>query len=207
MAKELFNEAELYLLRQWQSARLMEESMESIRGKYDSLFQKTMDAFRAKHEELNNPQVVVKQFWDTGYAGAGRKAWCSGNYNPNPGFYLYNLRLEILFDETKEAPYAYIWLGSAKKTDSDLAAARETIRFAASKLLTREELQRCKMDDIDMGCPLCYDLPESRNDLLNMLTMGDGQQFADCMLAHLDVLAKFTPILDEVLLKGARAKG
>jgi hypothetical protein len=205
MSKELFNEAELYLIRQWQSAILVEESMGKIRDKYDSLFQKIADALGAKHAELNNPQVYVKQFWETGYFGAGRKAWRHGNNNP--GFYLHNLRLEMLSDETQEAPYAYIWLGSAKKTDSDLAAARETIRFAASKLLTREELQRCKMDDIDMGCPLCYDLPESRNDLLNMLTMGDGQQFADCMLAHLDVLAKFTPILDEVLLKGARAKG
>jgi hypothetical protein len=205
MAKELFNEAELYLLRQWQSARLMEESMETIRVKYDSLFQKTVDAFRARHEELNNPQVYVKQFWDTGYAGVGRKAWCSGNYNP--GFYLYNLRLEILSDETQDAPYAYIWLGSAKKTDADLAAARERIRLAASKLLTKEELQRCKMDDPDKGCPLYYYLPESRNDLLNMLTMGDGQHFADCMTAHLELLARFTPILDEVLLKGARARG
>jgi len=205
MAKELFNEAELYLVRQWPSAQLMEESMEKVRKKYAALCQRTVEDFQATHKELDNPQVFVTQFWDSGYAGIGRVGWRQGK--GNPGFYIQNLRLEVLTDETEEAPYAYIWLSKPQKEGADFAKARKRIQSAAEKLLTKEELQRCSMDDLDEGCPLYYDLPESRHDLLGMLTEADGQRFADCLTAHMELLARFTPILDEVLLKDASAKG
>jgi len=204
MAKELFNEAELYLVRQWPSARLMEESMEKVRKKYAALCQRAIEAFQATHKELDNPQVFVTQFWDSGYAGIGRVGWRQGK--GNPGFYIQNLRLEVLTDETEEAPYAYIWLGKPPKGSADFAKARKTIQSAASKLLTQEELRRCSMDDPDIGCPLYYYLPESRHDLLAMLTEADGQRFADCLAAHLELLARFTPVLDEILLKGNPAR-
>ena len=205
MAKELFNEAELYLVRQWPSAQLMQESMDKVRKKYASLCQRTVEAFQATHKELDNPQVFVTQFWESGYAGIGRVAWRQGK--GNPGFYIQNLRLEVLTDETEEATCAYIWLSQPQKGSADFVKARKTIQSAASKLLTQEELRRCSMDDPDIGCPLCYDLPESRHDLLGMLTEADGQRFADCLTAHMELLARFTPILDELLLKGARATG
>ncbi|MCX5674787.1 MAG: hypothetical protein NTX87_07250 [Planctomycetota bacterium] len=204
MAKELFNEAELYLVRQWPSAQLMEESMDKVRKKYASLCQRTVEAFQATHKELDNSQVFVTQFWASGYAGTGRVAWRHGK--GNPGFYIDNLRLEVLTDETEEAPYAYIWLDKPQKGSVDFAKARKTIQSAASKLLTQEELRRCSMDDPDEGCPLYYDLPESRHDLLGMLTEADGQRFADCLTAHMELLARFTPVLDEILLKGNAAK-
>jgi len=47
--------------------------------------------------------------------------------------------------------------------------------------------------------PLCYDLPEPKDQLLKMLVEGDAQQFVDCMVGHLRLLAQFTPAIDKLL--------
>jgi hypothetical protein len=108
MPKELLNEAERFLLEHWGEARILEKSMEDVRTKYKEVFQRIIDAVAEAHPELDAQRSRVTQFWADGYIGFGRKSWPSGA-NWHSGFWVENLRLEILAAEDTEPPYAYIW--------------------------------------------------------------------------------------------------
>ena len=52
MPKELMNEAERYLLANWENARLLEESMESVRKKYKQIVEELIVAVTESCPEL-----------------------------------------------------------------------------------------------------------------------------------------------------------
>ncbi|HUT34320.1 MAG TPA: hypothetical protein VNE39_12615 [Planctomycetota bacterium] len=173
--------------------------MESIRKEYKGIFERAVDALQQSGKAFDNPGVFVTQFWGRGYVFLNRTAWMRNKKIwPPPGFYIENLRLELLCDKDEPAPYASIWL-PAKKTGVDLSEARKAIVEAAQQLLTKEECERCLKQQEEVEYPLYYDLPEPKDQLLEMLVKGDGQSFVDCMVGHLDLLARFTPVVDKLL--------
>ena len=53
MPKQLWNEAEQYLIGNWAGARLLEEAMEGVRNKYKEIFQRVIEAVTQSHPELD----------------------------------------------------------------------------------------------------------------------------------------------------------
>lgn len=118
MAKELMNEAERFLRKNWAEARLLEESMDGVRTKYKELFQKVTDAVHAAHPELDKCGIYATQFWGEGTVGLARKSWPDGDSYDPPGLWVGNIRLEILTSDEGEPPYACTYIPNkvVKKT-------------------------------------------------------------------------------------------
>ena len=207
MAKLLFNEAEQYLLNSWSSASLLEQSMIAVRRKYSGLCDGVVAAVREKHPRLDAGGAYVTSTTDDGSIGIGRKIWGEPGSYPC-GFYIGNLLLEaMLSSEEAKPPWAAIWIWPAKHIGIDRLVAKAKVLAAAPKVLATDEWSRCRRDDGDKNYIFWYDLPESREELLKMLLDGDGQKFAACLISYFDLLARFIPVLDEVLAVPGKAKG
>jgi len=176
--------------------------MENIRKKYKGIFERVVDALQQGGKEFDYPGIFVTQFWCSGYVFLSKTAWMRGKKIwPPPGFYVEHLRLELLCDRDEPAPHASIWL-PAKKTGVDPGQARQAILKAAPQWLTEDEQSRCLKQPEDEDYLLCHDLPEGRDRLLQMLVEGDAQPFVDCMVSHMELLSRFTPVLDKLLVGG-----
>src|SRR5437660_6622137 len=96
MSKELFNEAERFLLEHWEDAQLLEESMNGVRTKYKEVFQRIIDAVTEGHPELDAHRIYVTQFWGSGSIGFGRKTCPARDPNWPSGLWVWDLRVEML---------------------------------------------------------------------------------------------------------------
>jgi hypothetical protein len=202
MHKELLNEAERFLLKNWTEARTLEESMEGVRVKYAELFQTAIQAVSAAHPELDRTVSYPTQNWGSGSIAFGRAAWpASDNYEP-PGLWIWNLRLEILASEDEPQPVAALYLPpkTVKKVNLDRSAARAALMKAAADLLEPDELGR--VNKAEAADVLLSITTRPKTDLLNLFSAGDGQGFVDYLASEIDLLARFVPALDALLLPG-----
>jgi hypothetical protein len=197
MSADKFNEAEKYLLDNWQQACLVEKSMKAVRGRYQSTCDRVWEAIKDKHKELDWHDVSPLRY--NGIVGIGRNTWPG---EPGKGaIYIGNLLLEYLLDDNSPSPRAGIWVGTRRKPLIDDEGIKRVL-CAAETLLAREEFEQCVKESVlGDGYILWYRLPEERRTLVGMLLDGDGQQFVDCLVTHLEVFTRFIPILDEVFLK------
>jgi hypothetical protein len=193
MAKQLMNEAERYLLEHWQQARLLEQSMEGVRAKYKELFQRIIDQVTEAHPELNASKAYPTQFWGQGEIGFGRKSWPSHENKGHSGFWMSELRIELLSEEESEAPYAYIW--APKKSNLDFNAARVVVEKAAKDLLTPDELKLTSPGSDEF---LLFLSGPSKRELLGALSDGDGEAFVKLFVSQFDLMSRFTPTVDKV---------
>jgi hypothetical protein len=192
VGKTLFNEAERYLVGNWRQARMLEESMQEVRNKYFGLGQEVVERIREEQPALDWDEVYVHHKSGQGGICLARSTWPDKG-GSKLGFYVERLRLEQLAgaeEDEQEPPYACIWTEPAGKTPSQ--------GFEVAKRLTEEQRKKCKEQP---GTPLWYFLPQTGEQLLQMLLAGDGQQFVECMVTHFGLLARFTPDLDEVCAK------
>ena len=61
--------------------------------------------------------------------------------------------------------------------------------------------------DVDKSeADIWYPLPEPRHELLGMLLNNQSPAFIDCIVANLETLARFIPVMDEISL-GNKQKG
>ena len=202
MTKELLNEAERYLLKNWAEARTLEESMEGVRVKYAELFQRVIHAVTGAHPELDRSVSYPTQNWGSGSIAFGRAAWpASDNYEP-PGLWIWNLRLEKLASEDEPPPSAALYLPpkTVKKVGLDRTAARALILKAAADVLEPTELGR--LNKTESSDVLLSFSMRSKTELLNLLTAGDGQALVDYLASEIDLLSRFVPALDALLLPG-----
>ena len=200
MPDKLLNEAEEYLLERWKDAFAMEQQMEKVRKKYKSVCQRIVDIMREKHQELDVGMAWPIQFSGSGTIGVGRKCW-PAKAEDFSGFWLCNLRLELLVKEDSR-PCAFVWVLKQSGAD-DLSQVKQAILASVPRILSESEQAEWKREEPDESESLVlrYDLPESNEAILTMLKQGDGQGFVDCMIGHLESLARFTPVLNEVLAK------
>src|SRR5207302_148940 len=108
----------------WVDSRLLEESMDGVRTKYKEVFQRIVVAVTEGHPELDANAAYPTQFWGEGQMGLGRKSWPGGESKWPSGFWVDNLRLEVLAAEDSGSPCGYIWVSHKSKCDLDFAAAR-----------------------------------------------------------------------------------
>jgi hypothetical protein len=191
MSKQLLNEAEGFLLDHWDRACRLEESMESIRKKYKSTFDRVIDAVTKSHPELNASELHLNQRRNEGEIGFGRESWPRDEYGPS-GLWVVNLKLERLANHDLEAPYACIWVRG--KSELDLEAAGVVLKEEAKKILTSEEVNRMGSEWTNV-----WKLPApSRRELLTAFTGGDGEEFVKLFVDQFDQMARFVPVLDKV---------
>jgi hypothetical protein len=165
-----------------------------------SVGERIVAAVRGTHAELDSDVVALTQHWGEGTLLIGRKAWQPPNDWPS-GFCIENLRLEVLSDETKEPPFLSIWLNKPEKLGIDKQVAIKAVREAATGIFSQDEKTLCKLTSDDSNNALVYPIRESKINLLEMLAEGTSQSFIDCLVGHLDVIIKFTPVLDKVFEK------
>jgi len=196
MAKELMNEAERFLLKNWTEARLLEESMDGVRTKYKELFQKIIDAVQAAHAELDGCVIYATQFWGKGTIGLARKSWPDGDSNDPPGFWVGNIRLEVLTSDEGEQPYACTYIPDrvVRKLDLDVSDVTSQLAAAAKKLLSQEQWSK-----VDSSAGQLYFAAPTKTELLDLLADGDGQKFVERFESLFDVMAQFVPVLDKLL--------
>lgn len=198
MAKELMNEAERFLLTRWQEARRLEESLRTVRTKYKEVFERIREAVTEAHPELDASEVKVTQFFNDGIIVFGRKAWLKHEAFFIPGFWVENIRIEILTSEESNSPLAtlVIPMKAAKLAGINLAAARKAVMAEAKQLLPLEEWKEATQVDGEESL-LRFPAP-SKAELLDLLHLGDGQGFVQRFVELFDIMARFIPVVDRL---------
>ncbi len=200
MAKELMNEAERFLLKNWEESRLLEESMDGVRTKYTEVFERIVKAVREAHPELDSSKVFVTQSgrWGSGSIRIGRKSWPGGDSDRPAGFWIWNLLLEKLASEDSEHPSVDIFVDdkSAKKCNLDIAGAKAELLAAAQQVLSPEEFEGTEKGD--SNDTLLRLAGPTKAELLELLADGDGQKFVERFVSLFDLMARFVPTLDKL---------
>jgi len=85
MAKKILNDEELFLLKNWADARLLETSLKKLRGDYKSILAKVLDEVHRKHAALDRRGIVLDidedndRERDTSNLGLGKSTWPSSD--------------------------------------------------------------------------------------------------------------------------------
>jgi len=104
--------------------------------------------------------------------------------------------------EDSDPPTATVWIPgrAANAAGVALTQARAAVIAAAHEVMSKDEFAQCGKDEPDKETMLRIPMPTKR-ELLDMLCDGDGQRFVACLVAQFDILARFVPVLDKLLLK------
>lgn len=201
MKTRLLNEAELLLLQHWEEAHSLEQTMGRVREKYGALLAHAAEVIAQSHPELDSNRVYATQLWSKGSITFGRKVWPDGDDSYRlPGFWMVNLRLELLAAETAPPPTTSIWIHpkTMKKAQLNPVAVKQQLRAAATELLTTEELDRNVRDD-GSGNGLIYFAAPSKQQILEMFVTDDGESLVEMLVNQFDMLSRFVPVLDRIL--------
>ncbi len=110
------------------------------------------------------------------------------------------MSLEVLSDETELQACLSVWFNKPEKMGVPREEAIKAVHRSAKTVLSQDEMKLCKLTS-DGSNALVYLIPQSRKELLEMLAEGTSQSFIDCLVGHLDVVIKFTPVLNKVFQK------
>ena len=190
-----FSEPDLFLLRRWTDARLLEDSMKSVRHKYEAILEKVLDKVREKHPEFDSRDVRIAN--DGVNVGIGRKSWRS---KPNyfiSGFWIGEIRIDDLTSEDEDAPDKTIWINHPVDP-VNIELATERLREAAAKILSTEERR-----DMDTGwgkgiAGITYPIQKSRAELRELLINDESRGFVSYMVAEFESMTKFMAVVDEI---------
>jgi hypothetical protein len=195
MMNKQFNEAELYLLKNWRDAALLEESMNAVRKEYANILDEVL---KTVCEENEGCTPVNRINAASGYVGITKKSWLSSDSRYPSGLWIDCIAVDILASEDEEAPDAAVWIEPPRDSGLDLKEATNRFYKEAKQRLSKDELARVKPDDDRTSAAVWYYLPEPRHKLLEMLQTDEAREFKDCMIGHFELLSRFIPILDEI---------
>lgn len=190
----LFSEPERLLLEQWTDARLLEESMKTIRSKYKSLLDQVLEQVMKRHSALDYVKKYVVP--DCGMIAIGKDSWPKGGYSWPSGFYIEQIQLESLCSPELEPPYKTVWVWQA-----DSKAAEGRLRKAAERILSRKELRGWEVYSDRDGAGLWCRI-EAREALFKLLVDGESRGFVECLVTHFGSMTRFTSVVDDMLKKG-----
>lgn len=197
MAKDVFNEAERFLIQHWWEALELEQAIDEVRVKYQSLCEKVAETVRERHDDLEKMVEVTRISGPvgikTGVVVLGKRTWPREKRHWT-GFWIEHMRLEYLVDESKPPPLASLWI-STDVPGVDFETTKQSILVAAEEVLTAEELGRRVKALSDDGYVIGFEFVEKQA-LIDMLHKGDTEGFIEAIVAPLDLLAKLTPALD-----------
>jgi hypothetical protein len=198
MAKR-FNEEHQWVINNWIEARLLEVSMDQVRKKYEDVGKLVIKAVQKEKSELNNCQLHLEQ----SAICFAKKKWSRKSEKWPPGLWIWNIGLAHIKAGDGEGAWAGIWFVDPKGRKfglEDLKEARTKIQNKSAKLMKDEKLNHTFDDESDHSTLLAYKIPESRKALARALFDNDSEKFVECMVCHVMILARFIPVLDEILL-------
>jgi hypothetical protein len=200
--KKTFNEIHQWVAQKWTEARQLEESMNEVRERYETVCERVVQVVQAETPELDNCRTHPKQGGDISFS---RKKWLTQYESWPAGLWIGNINLDILMADEPPDPYASIWLGVPKDIKFDLERARSKLQNAAPELLKGEKLKWFFSAESEREKKTCfwYELPESRSALVKMLLESKSEEFIECIASHVMILGRFIPVLDEILLKNS----
>ena len=198
--KKTFNELNQWLIENWTAARQLEDSMNEVQDKYKTVCERVIEAAQKEPLELDNCRTHPKH----GHLSFARKKWLSQYESWSSGLWIWNISLDNLKAEEGAGHCAAIWLWVPKGTNFDLEEARTKIQNTAVELMKDEKLKFFFKDESERekNKRTCfwYNLPESRQSLAQMLLDNESEKFVECIVSHVMILARFIPVLDEILL-------
>ena len=180
--------------------------MKAMRKKYAELFETVLEQVQEEHEELDCEGIHVTN--ENGLnVGLGSTSWPSKWPKWPSGLWIGCLRLEDLVTEDGDAPGGGIWLEPPKEFGLDIKEAARKFQAAAPKILNKEELDRMDLDEPEAGyCHVWYTFPQSRQEVLDLLLKDDTKEFVKCMVDHFETLAKFIPVINDILQTSKRKR-
>jgi len=193
---------ERFLFEKLPDVLRLEAAMEGVREKYFRFWDDICRRVKEKHPQLNRPSNHATRSSD-GQVGIGRECWPSPYSTWISGFYIYGIGFEHLCSSGEEAPWAGIWVEPPEKMRINVESLKEPLRRKAEQKLGLKLLDEGGSSTIS----LWYALPQSRNELLGMLTKKQEAKFANCMVSHFTQLAKFIPDIDKVFNAGKKRGG
>lgn len=196
-----FNKAEVYLLNNWADATLLEESLEAVREKYEEIFREVLREVQDNHKVLDSPALHVNHR-SGGSVGIGKKAWPS-DYPPWPtGLWLINIGLDNLISEDEDSPEGCVSIEPPIANNMNHDEAEKKLTNAAEQMFGKNSCE-WPAGTIKKETFISHRLPESRKELLQLLLDDEAIGFVEHMVAHLETLAKFIPVVDEIVSQHA----
>jgi hypothetical protein len=207
MPKLIFNDLEMYLFKNWTDARLLEQSLNKMRNKYKEVLDRVPADVRKKHQQLDNDgmQLDVDEEDDDDRnvitIGVGKKEWSSCERKQPSGLWLSGIAFGPLVVERELSPCANVFIYPRKESKLDLAEVTQKLEDAAGGILPDVQFRRDSEPGI--AC-IGYSLPETQEELVELLLKDESRPFIKCLVGHFDALAKFIPVIDKIFQRGKR---
>ena len=194
MATTQFNEAERYLLENWQEVADMRKCIYEMEIKQnqrlENIAKRAIDSLPGGLDDWlcygkrNTHSILVR-----------RKDWI-GKWT---GLWVENLSLEDLLYERSKESWASVHFSGFD--DDVLAKCMKTAGLYAKKHdLWKLGQFREEKDSI------WYPLPKTREELMRMLMDGKSEPFDECIMKHFELLAKLIPAVDEAMDKAKNSR-
>ncbi len=192
---------DFWLIQHWTKVRQLEDSMDAARQRYEGLFGEVHKQVRKGYPALDRWDSHMKpreiERWG-GQVGFSKSSWPRNSATWPTGFYVWGISLEELTAENPPVPAASIWLAINKKTEKRMDSLRRSLAVKAPHIFKNRRIQWRSQDEEDDQTCLWYPFPEEPSKLLEMLRK-DERSFVNCIAKHVELLAGFIPVMDDVL--------
>lgn len=210
-----FNDAELYLLRNWVDASRLEESMNEVRRKYLKTVEEVLDEVQSRYKELDLPALHIagrKDKDNDGIVAIGKKKWPLGWGSENwpTSLALQSIGLLNLLSDEEDAPEAIVTIYAGREGGVDAERAQRKLTEAAEKLFGKNEFRWTAGTGTEgrkeRYAYIVYPLTEPRQALRKLLLEEPGE-FVDHLVAHFDAMAGFIPVIDDIVSNQVKRSG
>ncbi len=194
----------IWMITNWEKLRRLENAMNQARGNCTKLIGQIHASVKRRFPALDRNETYFSPNEIRDYGG--QAAFSSGKWpykypKWRTGIYVSGISLDALTEEKQIEPAIFIWVGVGEnKRDERVEVLRARITQKAKKIFANKNLQ-WKSNDDDWRVCLIYPLLEERSKLIELLVKSEGKGFVDCMVNHINRMAAFIPIMDEVLTK------
>jgi len=194
MAAEQFNEAERYLLERWGEVADLRKCISDMENKQtqrlENIAKRAIDSLPGGLNEWMLFGKPTKR-----EIGVRKKKWV----NKFTGLWVANISLENLRDNHDSEPRAYVYFDGFD--DALLASCINTVNLHAKKIDLGKfgQLQQKKES-------VWYPFPETKADLIRMLTDNNGEAFDECIIKHFECLAQSVPAVDEAVENAKKSR-
>lgn len=204
MAKQTFNEAELFLIQNWGEAQVLANTMAKAREESDALMLKAGEAaYRDFPEVLNEFRGFFTQSWTPGELYFGREDWPrEGNWPM--GLWLSPLSLNSLLSKTSDAPQAWVFVRPARrKATMDVAAAKQKIWSRLAEKRTKEEMKLFSKNEDDDDYLVSWPF-SNQEEILRWVTDGEEAKLRECIQDQIVTFVELVPALNDLLRSGKK---
>jgi hypothetical protein len=201
---KILSSQDQWLIKRWAKARQLEESMNVARQHYGDLFGDVHKQVKKRYPALDRCDSHMKpseiELYGGGQVIFSKSSWPSVTTTWRTGICIWGISLDDLTAEAPPSLTASIYLAVSTDSDKRIDTLRHRLALKAPSILGNRRIQWQSDDEDDTKVCLLYQLPEGQSGLLAMLSKGDPASFVHCIAKHVELLARFIPVMDGVLL-------